>query len=361
MKILVATGIYPPDIGGPATYSRLLKDELPKRGHSVEILSFGEVRDLPKIIRHTVYFFKVLRRGWKSDIIFAQDPVSVGLPAVIVSKILGKKFLIRVAGDYAWEQAVQRFGIKDGIDEFQPKKYGLKVELLRSIQKFVVKNADKIITPSFYFKKVVSSWIGRDDKIEAIYNGIDLNLNPIIHEEDNSAGLKKIISAGRLVPWKGFATLIKIMKNLPSWSLTIAGDGPIKEELRGLISSLELEDRVRLAGVMPREELLAELKNSDLFILNTSFESFSFQTVEAMHLGVPVIVTDIGNLSEIVEDGKEGILVDPNNEAQILSAIKKINEDKSFRDSIIRNAKSKSDKFSIDRTMDNLAEVMAKL
>lgn len=361
MKILVATGIYPPDIGGPATYSKLLKDELSKRGHNVVILSFGEVRSLPKIIRHAVYFFKVLRRGRKSDIIFAQDPVSVGLPAMIASKILRKKFLIRVAGDYAWEQAVQRFDITDGIDEFQRKRYGFRVELLRSIQKFVVRSSDKVITPSFYFKKVVSGWVGGSENIEAIYNGIDLNFSPIVTSNKSVSYVKKIISAGRLVPWKGFATLIKIMEKLPEWKLTIAGDGPIKSELKDLISSLGLENRVKLTGVIPREELLAELKDSDLFILNTSFESFSFQTVEAMHLEVPVIVTNIGNLSEIVEDGKGGILVEPDNEEQILSAIKKIDEDKNFRDSIIRNAKSKSEKFSINRTIDSLVEIMAKL
>lgn len=361
MKILIATGVYPPDIGGPATYSKLLYDELPKRGYDVEILSFGEVRWLPKMIRHAMYFFKVLKRGLKSDIIFAQDPVSVGLPAMIASKILRKKFMIRVAGDYAWEQSVQRFGAKEGIDEFQFKKYGLRVELLRFIQKLVVRMADKVITPSHYFNKVVSGWIGGGDKVETIYNGIDLGSdNAVVHKPDNSK-FKKIISAGRLVPWKGFATLIKIMKHLPEWQLIIAGDGPMKNELNTLINHLDLEYRVRLTGAMPREELLSELKISDLFILNTSFESFSFQTVEAMYLGVPIIATNIGNLNEILEDGKEGILVEPNNEKQILSAIKKIDEDKNFRDSIIQNAKKKSEEFSIGKTLDHLTEVMAKL
>lgn len=361
MKILIATGIYPPDIGGPATYSKLLKDELSKRGYIVEILSFGEVRGLPKIIRHIVYFLKIIKRSRKCDIIFAQDPVSVGFPAMIASKILRKKFLIRVAGDYAWEQAVQRFGVLDGINEFQSKKYGLKVELLRFIQKFVVGKADKVITPSHYFKNIVSGWIGEGDKVEAIYNGIDLSSSQIIGEKPKSSSFKKIISAGRLVPWKGFMALIKIMKYLPEWQLIIAGDGPMKNDLKTLITQLNLEDRVKLAGAMPREELLSELKMSDLFILNTSFESFSFQTVEAMHLGVPVIVTNIGNLKEIVEDGKEGILTEPNNEKQILSAIKKIDGDKNFRNSIIQNAKNKSERFSISKTLDRLAEVMAKL
>ncbi len=82
MKILIATGIYPPDIGGPATYSKLLKDELPGRGIDVQVLSFGQVRHLPKIIRHFSYLLKILKLGRGVDVIYAQDPVSVGFPAL---------------------------------------------------------------------------------------------------------------------------------------------------------------------------------------------------------------------------------------------------------------------------------------
>ena len=280
----------------------------------------------------------------------------------IIAGLAGKRFVVRVPGDYAWEQATQRFGAKEGVDEFQSKKYGLMAELLRWIQKFVVKKADKVITPSFYFKNIVSGWIGGSDKVEAIYNGIDLSSNQASSaEKPKDHSLKRIFSAGRLVPWKGFATLIKIMKDLPEWRLVIAGDGPMKNELKTLVKSLGLEERVKMTGALSREKLLSELKISDLFILNTSFESFSFQTVEAMHLGVPVITTNIGNLKEIVEDGKEGILVEPDNEEQLLQAIKKIDEDEKFRNLIIQNTKKKSGEFSIDKTLNHLENVMAKL
>ncbi|HYC34721.1 MAG TPA: hypothetical protein VEC13_03230, partial [Candidatus Paceibacterota bacterium] len=147
-RVLIATGIYPPDIGGPATYSKLLFDELPKKGFSVRVLSFGEVRRFPKVVRHFLYFFKLFLKAFKSDFIFAQDAVSVGFPSLLVSKILNKKFLIRVPGDHAWEQGTQRFGITDSIDDFQNKKYNQKVEFLRKIQKFVVSHADVVIIPS---------------------------------------------------------------------------------------------------------------------------------------------------------------------------------------------------------------------
>jgi hypothetical protein len=79
MKILLATGIYPPEIGGPATYAKLLSDELPKRGIEVDVLPFREVRKYPRGIRHGIYFLKILSRSRGVDIIFTQDAISTGL------------------------------------------------------------------------------------------------------------------------------------------------------------------------------------------------------------------------------------------------------------------------------------------
>ena len=93
-KILIATGLYPPEVGGPATYSKLLFDTLPKHGFEVTVVSFGEVRRLPKGIRHVFYFFKIIKKGRYTDCIFAQDPVSVGLPAFLAARLLRKRFLL---------------------------------------------------------------------------------------------------------------------------------------------------------------------------------------------------------------------------------------------------------------------------
>ena len=94
MKILIATGIYPPSVGGPATYSKILRDELPKRGVEVSVLSFDEVRHFPKGVSHVSYFLKIISRGWGVDVIFAQDPVSVGLPAFFAALLMGKRFFL---------------------------------------------------------------------------------------------------------------------------------------------------------------------------------------------------------------------------------------------------------------------------
>src|SRR5450631_1002176 len=131
MKILIATGLYPPQSGGPATYSKLLHDELPKHDIAVVVLPFSTVQHIPKVFRHTAYFFRVISQSAGCTIIYALDPVSVGLPASLAALLLRKKFILRVAGDYAWEQGRQRFGVKEELDEFQTKKYGWSVEIFR--------------------------------------------------------------------------------------------------------------------------------------------------------------------------------------------------------------------------------------
>jgi len=361
MKILITTGIYPPDIGGPATYSKLLFDELPKRGIEVEVLSFGEVRHLPKIIRHLVYFFKVLKRAKSVDVIYAQDPVSVGLPTMLANIFLRKRFFIRIAGDYAWEQGVQRFGVKDDLDTFSLKNnYGLFVKFFKKIQFCVAKRANQIIVPSHYFKTIIVNWGIQSEKIKVIYNGIEINESEVhkVHKVES----RVMLSVGRLVPWKGFKVLIEMMpdilQEIPEVKLVIVGSGLQKEELEQTIKKLNLGNKVVLAGQLSRDELLKQKQLSDIFVFNTNWESFSFDTVEAMAMGLPVVTTNVGPLSELIENNSEGILVEPNNKEAIKNAVIKVLRDDDFRQKIIQNAYQKSRQFSIQNTIDNLEKLL---
>lgn len=354
MKILIATGIYPPDIGGPATYSELLFNELPKRGIQTKVISFGEVRSLPKVIRHIAFFLKIIYSHHDVDLIFAQDTVSVGLPALCAAKILRKKFFVRVPGDYAWEQSVQRYNVKESIDDFQNKKYTGAVDRLIRIQKFVVNHADTVIAPSMYFRNLVSKWVDVPDKVKCIYNGIDLSVIP----HSTTVEPKTIFTAGRLVPWKGFSALISMMKLLPEWKLYIAGDGPYKAELEKIVEATGVSSQVFFLGQVERSVLIQKMQNCDVFVLNTHFESFSFQIVEAMAAGIPVITTNVGNLSEIIDHGKSGVLVNPDDIEAIISNVHTLSSNKEVRENMIRAAKEKAQDFSIKRTVDNVANML---
>ncbi len=110
MRLLIATPLYPPDPGGPATYAKALEEGLPPLPIEVDLVKFSDVRHLPKGVRHVAYFWRVLRALKGVDVVLALDPVSVGLPALLAALIARKKFVLKVVGDYAWEQGRQRWG-----------------------------------------------------------------------------------------------------------------------------------------------------------------------------------------------------------------------------------------------------------
>lgn len=347
MKVTIATGLYPPEIGGPATHTVLLESKMPQFGHEISVVPFRVSREYPKGIRHLHYFWQVYRAAKGHDIIFAQDVLSVAWPAYLASRLRRVKFVVRVPGDYAWEQSAQRFGVTDDIDMFQTKRYGFKIELLRFLQKAVVRRADAVVTPSRYFERLVVGWGIKPQNIKTIYNGVNLDIKP--------AGVQpvahlQIVSAGRLVPWKGFDLLIKIMETLPAWQLVILGDGPDKDRLQSLAKEHGVQSRVHFLGSVSREEVFGWCKASTVFVLNSRFESFSYQIVEAMASGAPVVTTAVGSLPELITDGQEGRLLMSDDKDAFTKAILSTLNDKAAWGMRTRAAKEKAQVFSVEKT-----------
>jgi len=391
MKVVIASGIYPPDIGGPATYSRLIAGEFTKRNINVSVICYSDdisnkqgdqtSQSLPTfklvrisrkhntIIRYWLYFWNLLKLSYMIDIIYAQGPFGAGLSALVVAKILRKKFIIKIVGDYAWEQYQNKFSISnfqfsklDDIETFQNKKYDFLTELRRKIQKMVVKGADKVITPSEFLKKIVKGWGVKEEKIFVVYNA-----GPEIKQITDTVpktGLDGDIlaSAGRLEPWKGMVALVEIMPDLlqknPNFRLLIAGDGPLMGNLKSKIQNLNLEDKVILAGRVPHDELMSYFKASKIFILNTGYEGLPHITLEAMACGLPVITTNVCGNPEIVQNNYNGFLVEYNNKEQLKKAILKIWENKSLKEEFIKNGKKILENFAREKMIDNTIKVL---
>jgi glycogen synthase len=313
----------------------------------------GISRRIPKGVRHAIYFLVCLAGALRSDLVLAQDTVSAGLPALLAARLLRRPFVVRVPGDYAWEQGVQRFGVTDTIDAFQTGRYGLRTELLRAIQRWVVARADAVISPSEYFKGIVAGWIRRADTIHVVRGGIRPSGEP--PAPTAPTGDTIVLTAGRLVSWKGVATLVTLAAEHPEWKLVVVGDGPQATELRSLARRLNAP--VVFAGALPRHELWTQLGRASVFALNTAFESFPHQVLEAMHAGVPVVATRIGGLPEVIEDGKNGILVPSDDADQMALAIRRLVVDQELRATIVRNAKIAAARFSPERAVDGVVEV----
>ena len=354
VKVLVATGSYPPDIGGPATYTKMLEGVLPAHDIELTVVPFGEVRQLPKVIRHVFYFFKLLKAAKNQQLIYALDPISVGLPAMLVAKITRKPFMVRLGGDYAWEQGQQRFGVTTTLDEYttNPQAAPFRVRALAWLQTLVIKRAKKVILPSNYMKSVVATWGTDETRLESIYSVLHpievTEVKESLRQQLDFAG-PTITSAARLVPWKGFVTLINIVNNLredyPDISLVIMGDGPEEAKLKALVEELGINETVRFTGRLGKAALGAAIKASDVFVLNTSYEGLSHQLLEVMDLGVPIVTTDIGGNSELIENETSGLLVDFDDADMLESAIRRIFDNEQLRNTLTQHARIRTKDF----------------
>ncbi len=366
MKILIITGIFPPDIGGPATYSKLISEELPHYWIKTDIVVFSDLKKYPKIIRHFIFLFRILRKSKGIDLYYAQDPVSVGLPTLFASFLSRKKYILKIVGDYAWEQGCQRSNVRDLLDDFSVKKsgYGFLVSVLKHVQKIVASHAYRIIVPSRYLKKIVSNWGIKGEKISVIYNSFEFSTVLRSKEEyRKSLGLegKIIITAGRLVPWKGIDTLIKVIGKMSDESrdihLIVAGSGPDQDRLSKIAEENEYKN-IQFTGGLKREVLFQYLRSADVFALNTSYEGFSHQLLEVMAIGLPILTTSVGGNVELIENDKSGILVRYNDEKQIRDSLMKMLHDESLTHRLASEGLLKIKGFSKDKMLQELSDFM---
>lgn len=365
--LLIATGLYPPQIGGPATHSRVLEHYLPSKGVKVYVLPFSSVATLPAFFRHVLYFIRCYRLAKKADVVYALDPFSVGFPALCAAVLAGKKFIVRVAGDYAWEQGTQRFGVKESLDDFVKKKEGhsLRVRFFKRIQTYVAQNAYRVVVPSKYMKKIVGAWGIDSEKIDVVYTSFEPD---IVHGNRRTLrGLlrfrgKMIISIGRLVPWKGFTALIEIMpeliKRYADMRLFIVGSGPDMEVLEQRAKELNVEKYVSLGGKLDHDVMLRYIQAADIFVLNTGYEGFSHLLLEVMSVGTPIVTTNVGGNPELITHDKNGLFVGYNNKKQLMKAICQLLDSQGLRKKLSDNAYSSLDHFTHEKMVEALIPVL---
>lgn len=375
MNVLIATGLYPPSIGGPATHAKIIKENLPGDNFNVSVRSFDAVRKYPKIIRHFVYALQLFVDVFKfsPEIIYALDPVSVGIPATLVSKITGRKVVLRLGGDYAWEQAVGRFDVRVDLDDFVfgQGKHPFRVRVLKYLQKITASNAIEIIVPSNYLKRIVVGWGISEEKISVVNNSFS-GIAPSDSEKGKSEELKSelglsgrvILTAGRAVFWKGFESLLDAFAELVKQNdykdlqLVIAGNGPLLPKLKNKANKSGLDEKVLFPGSVDKGILSKYIYASDLFILNTGYEGLSHTLLEVMSLRTPVLTTNRGGNPEIIKDKESGYLFDYNDVSEIQSTlIKALSSDNS---AIIESAFETTRNFTQERMINSVVEIFYK-
>lgn len=199
-KILIATPLYPPAIGGPSQYAKNLEQVWVEQGHLVSVVNFGKVLRWPSGLRHLLYFWNLLKVAKGCDFILILDTFSVALPAVLVGKILGRKTVIRTGGDFLWESYVERTGdlvlFRNFYDQSLPR-FNLKEKLVYKIIKFVLHKTDRIVFSTDWQKSIfVKAYDLPNDKVGIIENYFGLK------EKSTDPERKVFLAATRPLKWK---------------------------------------------------------------------------------------------------------------------------------------------------------------
>ncbi len=187
--------------------------------------------------------------------------------------------------------------------------------------------------------------------------------NPVkVYADSKSPLCFRIVTAGRLLPQKNHAMLIDAVSMLkadfPDVKLEIYGDGTLKEELNAKIQAMNLEDTVTLKGNVT--DLHEKISDASVFAMTSEFEGLSNALIEAMTLGLVCISTDYPGADEVIEHGKNGLLVPCRNAEKLAEEIRHIFTDKEVFDTLRTNAKEASKKYCIEEVIKEWEAVIEK-
>ncbi len=149
---------------------------------------------------------------------------------------------------------------------------------------------------------------------------------------------------GRLEPQKDPLLFVNSMRELPGYRALLIGAGSLEMTVRKEIERQRLGDRVTMLVGLSHEETMKAMINLQLLVMTSRWEGLPLVPLEAMRIGVPVVATDVGGMSEIIEDGTSGILVSERTSTAIALAVKLVCEDESLRTKLVDEGRARANK-----------------
>jgi len=351
VKILLISGIYPPDDGGPAKFVPQFANYLISQGHKVKVITLTDSKRSKKEFPYPVRFInrslaKPLRMilttkyiflsSIRSDLIFANGLYEETGVAVRFSRTptLGK-----IVGDPVWERARNSGSTKLTIESFNTE---VPVGIQRRLLKFALNGFKEVITPSQQLADFVKKW-GISKPVSMIPNGVQiLGMSNQPKEFD-------LVTVSRLVPWKNVDLLIRIAakKNL---KLCVIGDGPENLKLRSLAT--ELNAQITFTGALIQAKVSQQVAKAKYFALLSTYEGMSFALLEALGAGIPAIVSNAAGNVAVIKNGVNGYVVDISNEISCGNSIAEIVNSTSNYQKVSEGAlQSVLENYSIESTL----------
>jgi glycosyltransferase involved in cell wall biosynthesis len=344
MRVLVVSGIWPPDVGGPASHAPDVAAFLRNRGHDVEVVVTADsapaqepypvhwvARSLPKGVLHLRTALEIARRAKRAEVVYTTGMFG---RSSLGARLARRPYVIKLTADPAFERARRRGIVGGNVDEFQADGGGVSVRVLRLARDAELKHAAHVFTPSAYLRELAVSW-GVDPVCVSVLPNPAPTLPELAPRDELRAsfGLRgpTLAFAGRLTAQKSLRVALDAVAAVDGVQLLIAGEGDERPALERDIAELGLDGRVRLLGAQPRARVVELFAAADASLLSSSWENFPHTVVEALAAGTPVLATATGGVAEVVHDGENGLLVPLGDAGALAGAIRRFFGDDGLR------------------------------
>lgn len=323
MRIVIATGIYPPEVGGPSYYAVGLAEALKRVGHDVDVSTYGWLKKLPIGLRHVAYAFKLFPKALSADAVIALDTFSVAVPAALVCLVIRTPLVIRTGGDFLWEQYLERTNELIPFPHFYdvPHPLSFKETWIFRLTRFALRHSHIV----FSTEMQRDVWLTPYDIDPARTHIIGNAVEPSLKSEEPRT--KNYLWHVRPIAVKNGARLHAAFTKAKT-----AHPDIVLEE-----------------GTMSKEKLLERMKSCYAVVLPSVTEISPNYILDALRFKKPFIMDKYSGLAK--ELGPYGTLVDPLDESGIARAIARLAEPEGYTE-----AKAKAARFSMVRTYDDVAK-----
>jgi glycosyltransferase involved in cell wall biosynthesis len=308
MRIVIATGIYPPDIGGPAYYAKGLEESLRAMGHTVETVVYGDLRNIPMGLSHLKYLFRIWPKLKNADAVIALDTASVAIPAWLAAKLHGVRFIIRTGGDFVWEHYLERthnlVPLKYFYDEI--RDFSAKEHLVFALTRFVARHSTVVFSTEMQRDVWLHPYGLKKEHTHIIGNAVDVPL------QSGAPAAKNFLWCVRDIAMKNGAHVR-------------AAFAKAKEQYLEII----LEE-----GQVPKAELLERMKSCYAVILPSVTEISPNYILDALRFKKPFIMDKYSGFADWLSP--YGIVVDPLDENDIAEAIQRLASKEGYDDAVQR-------------------------
>lgn len=344
-SVLLISGIYYPDIGGPATFIPKFANALVAKKFQVCTLALTDDkkasrpveswerifirRNLPLPIRFIVTTLRIRLKSNRSRVIFANGLYE---EAAVASLFRNKTKVAKIVGDPIWERYRNKVNPKISLEEFnEVERPDFKCYIQRKFLVWSLNQFDVITTPSQQLANIVKKW-GVNKDIKVIANGIKIREVALSQKEFD------VVTVSRLVTWKNLDKVIEVCQEL-KLKLAIVGSGPDEYRLRNLVR----DDSVLFLGQLNNDEVSECLSKSKVYALLSDYEGLSHSLLEAMNLGIPVIVSSAPGNTAIIRDGENGLVVNIKNKNELVSGFTKLVFNSEYSNQLAKKAKQEVD------------------